>query len=98
MNLNTELVNEYMRLAGELEFVRNNSRQTATWVSKAGLECAFHIGREYNGIAKIYCDTLGASSNYRIVNYSVNTDDGFYPLSTKNFYLEQMNIRVHGIT
>jgi|GEM_PF-2434272 len=26
MNLNPELVNEYMRLAGELEFVRNNSR------------------------------------------------------------------------
>ena len=79
MNLNPELVNEYMRLAGELEFVRNNSRQTAAWVSKAGLECAFHVGREYNGLAKIYCDTLGASSNYRIVNYSGNTNDGFYP-------------------
>jgi hypothetical protein len=79
MNLNPELVNEYMRLAGELELVRNNSRQTAAWVTKAGLECAFHVGREYNGIAKIYCDTLGASSNYRIVNYSGNIDDGFYP-------------------
>lgn len=79
MNLNLELVNEYMRLAGELEFVRNNSRQTAAWVTKAGMECAFHVGREYNGIAKMYCDTLGASSNYRIVNYSGNTKDGFYP-------------------
>jgi len=79
MNLNPELVNEYMRLAGELEFVRNNSRQAAAWVTKAGLECAFHVGREYNDIAKIYCDTLGASSNYRIVNYSGNTNNGFYP-------------------
>ena len=79
MNLNPELVNEYMRLAGELEFVRNNSRQKAAWVTKAGLECAFHVGREYNGIAKIYCDTLGASSNYRIVGYSGNTNDGFFP-------------------
>lgn len=79
MNLNPELVNEYMRLAGELELVRNNSRQTAAWVTKAGLECAFHVGREYNGIAKIYCDTLGASSNYRIVNCSGNTNEGFYP-------------------
>lgn len=79
MNLNPELLNEYMRLAGEVEFVRNNSRQTAAWVSKAGLECAFHVGRENNGVAKMYCDTLGASSNYRIVNYSGNTDDGFYP-------------------
>ncbi|AHM57730.1 hypothetical protein EAL2_808p02250 (plasmid) [Peptoclostridium acidaminophilum DSM 3953] len=79
MNLNPELVNEYMRLAGELEFVRNNSRQAAAWVTKAGLECAFHVGREYNGIAKMYCDTVGASSNYGIVNYSGNTNDGFYP-------------------
>lgn len=79
MNLNPELVSEYMRLAGELEFVRNNSRQSAAWVTKAGLECAFHVGREYNGIAKMYSDTLGASSNYRIVNYSGNTNDGFYP-------------------
>ena len=79
INLNPELVNEYMRLAGDLEFVRNNSRQKAAWVTKAGLECAFHVGREYNGIAKMYSDTLGASSNYRIVNYSANTDDGFHP-------------------
>lgn len=79
MNLNPELVNEYMRLAGELEFVRNSSRQTAAWVTRAGLECAFHVGREYNGIAKMYCDTVGASSNYRIVNYSGNTNDSFHP-------------------
>jgi len=79
INLNPELVNEYMRLAGELKLVRNNSRKTAAWVTKAGLECAFHVGREYNGFAKIYCDTLGASSNYRIVNYSGNINDGFYP-------------------
>src|SRR6056297_3192963 len=31
MNLNPELVNEYMRSAGELAFVRNNSRQKAAW-------------------------------------------------------------------
>jgi hypothetical protein len=79
MNLNPELVNEYMRLAGDVEFVRNSSRQTAAWVTKAGLECAFYVGREYNGIDKMYCDTLGASSNYRIVNYSGNTNDSFYP-------------------
>lgn len=79
INLNPELVNEYMRLAGELEFVRNNSRKTAAWVSKAGLECAFHIGREYSGVPKMYCDTLGALANYRIVNSSGNTDNAFYP-------------------
>ena len=90
MNLNPELVNEYMRLAGELEFVRNNSRQTAALVTKAGLECAFHVGREYNGFAKIYCDTLGASSNYRIVNYSGNTNDGFYPYEAMAYALTEL--------
>jgi len=77
--LNPELVDAYMRLAGEVEFVRNSSRQTSAWVSKAGLECAFYVGREYNGIERIYCDTLGTSSNYRIVNYSGNINDGFFP-------------------
>lgn len=79
INLNPEMVSEYMHLAGQLEFVRNNSRQAAAWVTKSGLECAFHVGREYNGIMKMYCDTLGASSNYRIVNYSQNANDSFYP-------------------
>lgn len=79
MNLNPELVNEYMLLAGELEFVRNNSRQKAAWVTRAGLECAFHVGREYNGIEKMFCDTLGTTSNYGIVNYSKDIKDSFYP-------------------
>ncbi|MBS4007000.1 MAG: plasmid pRiA4b ORF-3 family protein [Clostridium sp.] len=79
MNLNPEMVSEYMRLAGGAVFVKNSSRQTASWVSKAGLECAFHVGREYNGIARMYCDTLGVSSNYGIVNCSGNANDGFYP-------------------
>jgi hypothetical protein len=90
MNLNPELVNEYMRLAGELEFVQNNSRQTAAWVSKAGLECAFHVGREYNGIAKMFSDTVGALANYRIVNYSGNADVrlGFKSCKKYNVCLE----------
>lgn len=79
INLNRDIVSEYMRLAGDAEFVKNSSRQTASWVTKAGLECSFHVGREYNGIAKMYCDTLGAKSNYSSVNYSGNTNDSFYP-------------------
>lgn len=78
-NLNPELVDEYMRLAGAVSFVRNRSRQTAAWVTKSGLECAFSVGREYNGIDKMYCDTVGMSSNYRLVNYSGSEKDGFHP-------------------
>jgi hypothetical protein len=59
-----------MRLAGEVEFAtKNSSRLTAAWVTKAGLDCAFYVGREYNGIAKMFSDTVGSTTNFRIVNY-----------------------------
>lgn len=79
MNLNPELVGEYVRLAGEVEFVQNRSRLTAAWVTKAGLECAFYVGNEYNGIAKMFSDIVGVSANYRPVNYSSNVNESFIP-------------------
>ncbi len=79
MNLNPDLVEEYMQLAGEVEFTQNRNRQTASWVAKAGQECAYHVGNEYNGIAKMFSDTVGVSANYRIVNCSGNNNEGFYP-------------------
>ncbi|MDD2619995.1 MAG: plasmid pRiA4b ORF-3 family protein [Syntrophomonadaceae bacterium] len=79
MNLNPELVGEYMRLAGEVEFVQNRSRQTAAWVTKAGLDCAFYVGNEYNRIPKMYSDTVGVPANYRHVNYSGKNNEGFIP-------------------
>ena len=78
MNLNPALVEEYMRLAGEVRFTRNRSRQAAAWVTKAGLDCAFHVGREYNGIAKMFSDTVGAPANYWSVNYS-DGNEGYIP-------------------
>ncbi|NLY43406.1 MAG: plasmid pRiA4b ORF-3 family protein [Clostridiaceae bacterium] len=78
MNLNPALVKEYMRLAGELRFVKNRSREAAAWVTRAGEECAFHVGNEYNGIAKMFSDTVGAPANYRHVNYSGNKK-GYVP-------------------
>jgi hypothetical protein len=79
MNLNPELVEEYMRLAGNVELAQNRNRQTAAWVSKAGLECAFFVGNEYNGIAKMFNDTVGIPANRAIVNYTSNRNEGFYP-------------------
>lgn len=79
MNINPELVEEYMRAAGEVEFVPNRSRQAASWVTKAGLECAFYVGNEYNGIAKMFKDTVGASANYNIVNCAGKSSAGFIP-------------------
>ena len=75
MSLNPELVEEYMRLAGNVEFARNHNRQAAAWVTKAGLECAFHVGREYDGIAKMFSDTIGVSTNHYYVSDPVNKVD-----------------------
>lgn len=79
MNLNPELVAEYMSLSGEVEFVQNSSRQAASWVTKAGIECAFYVGKEYNGIAKMFSDTIGVAVNRSIVNCSGTNKEGFYP-------------------
>jgi hypothetical protein len=79
MNLNPELVEEYVRLAGEVEFVPNRNRQAASWVTKAGMECAFYVGNEYNDIEKMFSDTVGVPANRTLVNCSGNTTEGFYP-------------------
>jgi len=79
MNINPEIIEDYMRLADEVTFVQNKSRQTASWVTKAGVESAFYIGNEYNGIAKMYSDTIGIPSNYLLVNYSSRGSESFYP-------------------
>lgn len=78
-NLNTEMVDVYLELSGEIEYTKNSSRHASAWVSKAGLECSFHIGREYNGIDKMYSDIVGVASNYRIVDCSNSKSEGFYP-------------------
>lgn len=79
MNLNPELVQEYMSLAGKVKLVQNRSRKAAAWVTKAGMNCAFHVGNKYNGIAKMFCDTVGDSINHTFVNYSGKSNDGFTP-------------------
>ena len=80
MSLNPELVGKYMCLAGEVEFVQNRSRQTAAWVTKAGMDCAFYVGNEFNGIAKMFGDTVGVSTNCIPINYSGKNNEGFIPL------------------
>ncbi len=79
MNFNPELVGEYMRLAGEVEFSKNRSRQKAAWVTKAGMDCAFYVAREYNSIAKMFSDTVGVSANYHPVNCSGSVDESYVP-------------------
>lgn len=78
MNLNPGIVEEYLHRAGKVEFIRNQNRQAAAWVTKAGHECAFHVGREYNGVAKVFNDAVGTAANRRFVGCSGNNNEGFY--------------------
>lgn len=79
MGFNPELVDEYLTLAGNVELAQNRNRQAAAWVTKAGLECAFYAGREYNVVGKVFDDTVGISANYRTVNDGKSATDGFFP-------------------
>jgi hypothetical protein len=79
LNLNPEIVDEYMKLAGGVEFAANRNRQYTAWVNRAGMECAFYVGRKYNGIEKMFSDTAGAQINYGLVGYSNGREDGFKP-------------------
>ncbi len=79
MNINTEIVSEYMNLLGDVEFVKNQDRQASAWVSRAGLYSAISVAREYTGHEKVFSDTVGMTVNYMFVNYSNNSDDGFFP-------------------
>ncbi|MDR1397905.1 MAG: plasmid pRiA4b ORF-3 family protein [Desulfarculales bacterium] len=80
LNLNPEIVDEYMQTAGEVEFAVNRNRQYTAWVNRAGTDCAFYVGGKYNGVSKLFCDTAGAWINHRLIGYSNNPNDSFKPL------------------
>lgn len=79
LNFNPEIVNEYICSVGQLEFVRNNNRKAAAWVTKAGQECAFYVGKKFNGISKVSNDRIGASVNYRPSKCSSGHNEWFVP-------------------
>ena len=90
MNFNEEVVAEYMEMSGCIEFVANNSRQAASWVTKSGLECCQCVGNEYDGSEKVFNDTVGCFTNRFIVGYSAKGEDGFYPYKLMRNELEKI--------
>lgn len=82
LNINPEIINEYFRQAGEIQFTANHDRKAASHVSKQGLDAAFVVGRTINkscGRIK-YEDTLGRLVSDSPVNYSNGFENGFFPL------------------
>ncbi len=81
MNLDPELVGEYIRLSGEITYAANHDRKLTAHVNRRGLDAAFVVGdavNESEGKLK-FEDTLGSSLSKWPVNCSNNSDDGFIP-------------------
>jgi len=81
MNLNSEVVDEYLRQAGEIEFASNHDRKLTAWINRQGLDAAFVVGRAENeseGRLK-FDDTLGYVVSKNPVNYSNSHADGYIP-------------------
>lgn len=79
LNINPEVVKEYMERAGEINFARNSNRKHTAWVNHAGRDSSFYVGGHYNGIDKMYTDTIGASISDRWVKDPQNPKDYMSP-------------------
>lgn len=78
-NINPEIVEEYMLQAGEINFTKNTNRKATAWVNHAGRESSFYISLTFNGIDKMFNDTIGAFINNRIVKDPDNPKDYIAP-------------------
>lgn len=79
MNVNPEVVEGYLTQSGDIVFVKNSDRKATSWVNRAAEECSLEIYKGYDGIDKIYRDTIGINANYAPVNYSTSAKEGFFP-------------------
>lgn len=81
LQVNPEVVDEYLLQADEVQFGANHDRKLTAWVNRQGLDAAFTVGRTVNESAgKIkYEDTLGYLVSDRIVNCSGSYDGSFIP-------------------
>jgi hypothetical protein len=75
LNVGAEVVDEYIRLAGEVEFTANKDRKLTAWVNRAGIECSFYAGRKYEDTPKVFDDAVAAQYNKRLVG-KVDKNDG----------------------
>jgi hypothetical protein len=81
MNLYPDMVEEYLRKAGEIEFVANHSRQFTAWVNRQGNDARSVVNDAvHDSVGTIkYDDTLGESISRNYVNVTNNINDRFKP-------------------
>ena len=81
MNINPEVVEEYIQQAGEPVFIANRDRKMTAWLNHQGLDAAFVVGRAVNESAGAmkFNNTLGRVVSRRLVNYGGKSADSFVP-------------------
>lgn len=79
LGLNPELVEEYLEISGKVEWAQNRSRKAAAWVTWAGSQSAFYVGRKHRDAKKVFDDTAGLRANYRQIDSLKSADQEFYP-------------------
>ena len=81
ININPDIIDEYFKLAQEVEYTANSDRKLTAWINSQGREAAFIIGDEINKcFDKIkYNDTMGELLNHHSVNYSKSYAESYKP-------------------
>lgn len=81
MNLDPDVVEKYMRQAGDPVFVPNHDRKLTAWVNRQGLDAAFVVGDAANESAgeMKFNDTLGRKVSRNIANYSGKSAESYIP-------------------
>jgi len=81
MNINPEVVDEYMRQAGEIAFASNHDRKITAWVNTQSLRAALLVGHAQNksmgGLT--FDDTMGHIVSRSPVDYSKGHDKMYIP-------------------
>lgn len=79
MNINEKIIDQYMEQAGQIEFVKNSDRKATAWLNRAAQDITPYIANKFNGIDKMYNDTLGVFLNDRPVNFGKKLKNVYYP-------------------
>lgn len=73
-NFNHAVIGTYLHLAGEAKFTQNRDRTAASWVSKAGLDCALHISNSLEQGDNLPTENLIKGVNHGLVRLSGNKE------------------------
>ncbi|MEG0355981.1 MAG: hypothetical protein RR621_10070, partial [Lachnospiraceae bacterium] len=92
LNVNTEVVDEYFKQAGDVEFSTNHDRKMTSWVNRQGLDSAIIVGDIINKSHNDpkYNDTFGSIVNNGIVNCGKSDEEAYYPREKMLEYLSEI--------